>query len=172
MRINTGIKADQKFKDILNSVIGQMSDGIWENTRSMEKYWKSLDYVVVDGYIVIDDRHYVCSNPVDFFANKIKQIIKIEIEDGHTTLDWNRNCSEVPHYIHGCVTVGDCYKLYELLKGRDTTKHHYATYETYRVRMVYDGMAVEMDIDALNQWDAEKKAKERLMKKLSCTVYK
>jgi hypothetical protein len=33
-------------------------------------------------------------------------------------------------------------------------------------------MAVEMDIDALNQWDAEKKAKERLMKKLSCTVYK
>jgi hypothetical protein len=39
MQINTGIKANSKFTEILSSVIGQMSDGIWENTLSMEKYW-------------------------------------------------------------------------------------------------------------------------------------
>jgi hypothetical protein len=38
MQINTGIKANDKFREILSGVIGQMSDGIWENTRSMEKY--------------------------------------------------------------------------------------------------------------------------------------
>ena len=54
-------------------------------------------------------------------ADKIKQIkIKIEIEDGNDAkLEWSRSCSAIgPFYIHGGVTVGDCYELYELLKGR------------------------------------------------------
>ena len=38
MRITTTIPATSKRLNILSSVIGQMSDGIWENTRSMEKY--------------------------------------------------------------------------------------------------------------------------------------
>ena len=42
MRITTHIKSTEKRLDILGSVMGQMSDGIWENTRSMEKYWKNL----------------------------------------------------------------------------------------------------------------------------------
>ena len=44
MRITTSIPATDRRLSILGSVIGQMSDGIWENTRSMEKYWKSLSY--------------------------------------------------------------------------------------------------------------------------------
>jgi hypothetical protein len=164
MAINTGIKANDKFIDILSSVIGQMSDGIWENTRSMEKYWKSLRYSVNDaGYIIIEDRHYACADPVSFFANKIKQIIKIEIDDGNKDLYWDRCCSGVPFYMHGRVTVGDCYKLYELLKGRDTDKHAYATYSTYDVTLIVDGHVVVIPVEALN----ERAAKTAALKKLT-----
>jgi hypothetical protein len=38
MRFTTTIPATDKRLKILSSVIGQMSDGIWEKTRYMEKY--------------------------------------------------------------------------------------------------------------------------------------
>ncbi len=173
MRIDTGIKATPKFMDILGSVIGQMSDGIWENTRSMEKYWKSLSYSTDPaGHIIIEDRHYVCANPQDFFANKIKQIIKVEIDDGNRSLVWNHCCSATPFYMHGSVTVGDCYELYELLKGRDTTKHSYATYEPYRVNMEYNGVSFDITVDALNPSDAKARAIKKFADKVTCVVYK
>ena len=54
MKINTGIKTNNKFMEILNSAIGQMSDGLWENSNSMKKYWQSLNCSVdPDGYIII-----------------------------------------------------------------------------------------------------------------------
>ena len=57
MKINTGIKSNNKFMEILNSTIGQMSDGLWENSNSMKKYWQSLNCSVdPDGYIIIEDR--------------------------------------------------------------------------------------------------------------------
>ena len=164
MAINTGIKANDKFLNILSSIIGQMSDGIWENTRSMEKYWKSLDYRTdASGYIIIEDRHYACADPVDFFANKIKQIIKIEIEDGNSRLNWSRSCSAIPSYIgRGGETVGDCYQLYELLKGRNTSKYKYATYSTYDVTLIVDGHVVPVQVSALNEYDAKANALKRL----------
>lgn len=119
MRINTGIKATDKVNSILNSVLGQLSDGIWGNILSMEKYWKSLDFTTDSaGYLVIDDKYSVCDNPQDFFANKIKRIIEIEIDDGNNHLAWDRACDTIPSYIHGGVTVGDCYELYGLLKSK------------------------------------------------------
>jgi hypothetical protein len=173
MKINTGIKMTSKFSSILNSVIGQMSDGIWENTRSMEKYWKSLDYSTDPaGYIIIEDSHYVCANPVDFFANKIKQIIKIEMDDGNRDLAWSRTCSATPFYMHGGVTVGDCYELYELLKGRDTTKYSYASYEPYRVNLEYAGVSFDITVEALNQSDAKAKAIKKFAEQATCTIYK
>ena len=164
MAINTGIKANDKFLNILSSIIGQMSDGIWENTRSMEKYWKSLDYRTdASGYLIIEDRHWVCNDPVDFFANKIKQIIKIEIDDGNNRLCWDRSCSAIPSYIgRGGETVGDCYQLYELLKGRNTSKHKYATYSAYDVTLVVDGHVVPVRVTALNERDAKANALKRL----------
>lgn len=173
MLVNTGIKANPKFLEILGSVIGQMSDGIWENTRSMEKYWKSLTYSTdAAGYIIIEDRHYVCANPRDFFANKIKQIIKIEIDDGNTSLNWNRACGAIPYYMHGSVTVGDCYQLYELLKGRDTTKYSYASFTPYRVEMEFNGITFEIKVDALNPSDAKARALKEFNNRVSCTTYR
>lgn len=173
MVVNTGIKANPKFLDILNACIGQMSDGIWENTRSMEKYWKSLRVNVnSSGMIEIEDRHFVCTNPVDFMANKIKQIIKIEIDDGNTKLNWSRTCSAVPHYItYGSpITVGDCYELYELLKGRDTSKNHYSSYRPYKVTLTYGTDSYDFTVDALNEYQAKEQAIKNFTSRLTAKV--
>lgn len=173
MKIITHIKADNKRQNILGSVIGQMSDGIWENTRSMEKYWKSLDFGVdTSGYIWLEDRNGVTTDVYDFFANKIKQIIKVEIDDGNNSLVWSRTCASVPHYFHGKVTVGDCYEMYELLKGRNTAKNQYATYSDYEVKLNYGGTEIVLLVDALNEYDARKVAAERLIKSMTATVTK
>lgn len=174
MRITTHIKANPKRQNILDSVIGQMSDGIWENTRSMEKYWKSLDFGVdTRGYIYLEDRNGVTADVFDFLANKIKQIIKVEIEDGYTSgLVWSRTCSVVPSYFHGNVTVGDCYEMYELLKGRNTTKYKYATYSDYDVTLSYGGMEVTLLVEALDEYDAKKVALKKLTEKLTVKVAK
>jgi hypothetical protein len=172
MKFNTSIPATEKRLKILSSVIGQMSDGIWENTRSMEKYWKSLSYGTdLDGTIFLVDNWGVCADVYSFFANKIKQIIKVEIDDGRTSgLEWDRMCSVVPVYIDGItsynVTVGDCYELYELLKGRNTSKYRYASYRPYDVELSYAGTTFTFKVDALNEYSAKEKAKQELLKNL------
>lgn len=40
--INTGLK-DKTSESILLNVIGQLSDGMWENSRVMEHYWPFVD---------------------------------------------------------------------------------------------------------------------------------
>lgn len=176
MQINTGIKANDKFKEILSGVIGQMSDGIWENTRSMEKYWKSLSYTVDPaGYIIIEDRHHTCANPVDFFANKIKQIIKIEAEDNPGSgIRWERDCAATTVYLNytETITIGDCYKLYEALKGRNTSKHNYASFEPYVVEMEFDGMSFEVKVNAISGPDARIRAIKKFSQDVMCTVHK
>lgn len=175
MRIVTGIKSTDKRLNILGSVIGQMSDGIWENTRSMEKYWKSLSYGTTDtGYIWLEDKRGVCSDVFEFFANKIKKIIQIEIEDngGATNVVWSRTCSAQPDYMHGNVTVGDCYELYELLKGRNTSKYVYSTYEDYAVDLSYGGMKVTFVVSALNEGQAKLKAFKMFADSCAATVHK
>lgn len=170
MVVNTGIKATSKRLSILGSVIGQMSDGIWENNRTMEYYWKSLDYGEQSGEIYLEDRGNVCADVRKFFADKIKQIIKIEIEDGNNKLNWSRSCSAIPFYIHGGVTVGDCYELYELLKGRNTSKNSYSTYSDYTVKVELGSTSVDITITALNEYDAKKLAIAEVAKQLKATI--
>lgn len=171
MKINTGIKSNSKFENILSSVLGQLSDGIWENSRSMEKYWKNLSYSTnAQGYIELEDRAGVCPNVTEFFANKIKQIIKIEIDDGNSELEWNRSCGAVPSYMHGNVTVGDCYQLYELLKGRQTATKSYTTYNTYNVILTYEDVNIHMQVEALSAAAAKRKAIELFASKAKATA--
>jgi hypothetical protein len=173
MKITTHIKSTDKRLNILGSVIGQMSDGIWENTRSMEKYWKSLNFGTdAYGNIYLEDNYGVCADVYDFFANKIKKIIQIEIEDGNDRLAWSRTCASVPHYMHGQVTVGDCYELYELLKGRNTAKNHYATYSDYTVELSYGNMKVSFVVSALNESDAKQKALKKFTESCAASVTK
>lgn len=142
--VNTKLKG-KKFYDILESVMGQLSDGIWENSNSNQRYWReqdielnkeTLEVIIKSSYRLFKDEEGVKK----FFANKVKQIVKIEREDGSNELIWSRNnnnetgyISPYETYVDGkyvdpnyTITVGDCYFVYDTLLGRDTSKYQYA----------------------------------------------
>lgn len=134
--------SDDKSKDVINAVVGQMSDGMWENSPGMERYWKFTDGLDNKGNIVVYDGYerrdqyagmnrygtkrytphwsYSAFSKMDdtavkkFFANKIKQIVK---EEG---LEWNRNNTQPCEYLDydSGVTVRDAYRVYDKLLGR------------------------------------------------------
>lgn len=120
--IPTGL-SDDKAEDVLKGVIGQISDGIWENSRGMERYWAYADIERQGSEIVIKvDRDSWKSGYVGktddevkrYFAIKIKQIVK---EEG---LNWSRDNTEECGYLNynAGVTVQDAYRVYDKLLGR------------------------------------------------------
>jgi len=118
--------------EVILSVLGQLSDGIWENSNGMEKYWWFADVEGTD--LVIDDNPYDGSRRNgfygksekeirDWFANKAKQAVKIWAEDhGEDPVAiWKRdNTDEVTYMGHyrRPVYVGDVYECYDYLKQR------------------------------------------------------
>jgi hypothetical protein len=132
--IDTGLTGPVN-KEVLDSVMGQLSDGKWENTPSMAKYWRNAhiemqgDKVVVsvkDGY----DSGFSGKDDVwirNFFAGKIKEIVYDEMNGKQ----WDRQDNTVLDYMGGHgengnkVTVSNAYQAYEILKGRKL-KNKYA----------------------------------------------
>ena len=150
-KIKTDLEATNKNYEILDSVLGQMSDGIWENSPSMNKYWqfsmieKSTDNKIV---IAISEMHQIhyrnygngrynytslkngFTNMTDkrvknFFANKIKQIVKIEestlkklYNDTSKDLSWRKDNQQKCSYMgyKETITVADAYAAYKNLK--------------------------------------------------------
>lgn len=127
---------DPKFKDMIDSVFGQMSDGYWENTPRMRGYWKFARPIIKDNkiYLEIDNAHWkgdgarTVYNLWDgmsdarvkqFLADKIKFLVK---EEG---LKWDRGNTNTTDYLSysNPYPVKDCYYAYELLKGRNVGKH-------------------------------------------------
>ena len=129
--VSTGLN-DSKAEDVLNSVIGQMSDGIWENTSQMDRYWKNLEIVKKDGELYIQAntdsyssgfKGYTEDEIRKFVANKVKQIAKMYIEDykgSAKDLAWDRNCTVKCDYLdyHSGATIQDAYRVYDKLLGR------------------------------------------------------
>lgn len=136
--IDTGLTGKKNY-EILCSVEGQLSDGMWENSFVMRGYWMFECIKLVDDKVIINISKSYCDydfgkarcnkfvgmsdNQVKgWFANKIKQIIKQEEkdkwEDHH--IEWKRDCEVVSKYIgyDEDITVSDCYKAYDILKGR------------------------------------------------------
>lgn len=125
------------YKDMLDAVIGQMSDGYWENTPMMRGYWKfvttgtsgnevtlNVDEAswTLDGDLRIENRFYGMSDDAvkKFFADKIKFLIK---EEGLGK--WARDNEKTTDYLSygDPYRVKDCYYAYEVLKGRNARKH-------------------------------------------------
>ena len=149
-KIKTNLEATNKNYEILRSVIGQMSDGIWENSPRAEGYWrfatieKSDDNKIVIAvstiysYSDIYGKYYhgnKClinrfANMTDdkvkaYFANKIKQIIKIEestlkeyYNDTSKDLSWRKDNQQKCDYMgyKETITVADAYAAYKNLK--------------------------------------------------------
>lgn len=130
--IKTGLP--KRFKDMLAAVIGQMSDGYWENTPMMRGYWPFVDAAVQGDEAVLEvsndfsNREFVRNRFHDmtddairkFFAEKIKFLVK---EEGLG--DWKRDNEKETEYLSydDPYRVKDCYYAYEVLKGRDVSKH-------------------------------------------------
>lgn len=135
--IKTGLKT-QKECDILDGVFGQLSDGMWENSRAAGGYWPYIDAELENGEVVlkVSNAYRKYDEPTNklldmsdddikkWLAKKIKQVIK---EEG---LDWKRDNEEETDYLDTKwrkskqpSTVADCYYVYEVLKGRNVAKH-------------------------------------------------
>ena len=130
--IKTGLP--KRFKDMLAAVIGQMSDGYWENTPMMRGYWPFVDAAVQGDEAVLEvsndsyNREFVHNRFRDmtddairkFFAEKIKFLVK---EEGLG--DWKRDNEKETEYLSydDPYRVKDCYYAYEVLKGRNVSKH-------------------------------------------------
>lgn len=133
--IETNLSGDIMY-NVLASVIGQLSDGIWENSRTMEKYWRNISVkknsdekiqLEVNTESYINGYHKTYDNPFhkmdDFqikfwFADKIKQIVKIEQKDSGQKNFWKRDCTRQLDYLRD-VTVRDAYYAYDVLKERN-----------------------------------------------------
>lgn len=146
--IPTGLKGE-KAREILDSIIGQMSDGMWENSPQMEHYWRFINVektgkelaFVVDG---TDGEWEAGSRPGNnhftenyfvtklggkedaikqFMAKKLKAVAKEEIKDEHDLIGWNRNNEMESGYLAG--TISDVYFVYETLLGRSGYQRKY-----------------------------------------------
>lgn len=141
--INTGL-VETKFYEILSSVLGQLSDGIWENSPSMNKYWMNIHVnqnenneicieVNTDYFTkwcntsVINPFINMSENEIKFwFAQKIKQIVKTEEQDNNGTKWWKRDNTRELAYMgyKEKITVQDAYKLYDIMKCRDISNKY------------------------------------------------
>ena len=141
IQIATGLKGDVAFH-ILDSVVGQMSDGMWENSPVMEHYWRFVNvvkaggnqvFLVVDG-VTGDPRSHVVNyfnyklgmdekKIKEFFAKKVKEVAKEQIKDERNLMGWDRNNEMVCDYLDG--TISDCYFVYETLLGRSGYEKKY-----------------------------------------------
>lgn len=131
--------------EVISSVLGQLSDGIWENSSAMDKYWKfadvdgtnldisdeSSDSEIQYGYnsrgrykTIWNGFHGKSEKEIkDWFANKAKQVVKIWAEDygKDPKAVWDRNNTDEVTYMgqHNMdITVADVYECYDFLKGR------------------------------------------------------
>ena len=141
LTIPTGLKGE-KARDILDSIIGQMSDGMWENSPVMEHYWRFINVEDVGGELafIVDgtrgeweagsrpgNNHFTenyfmtkLGGKADaikqFMAKKLKAVAKEEIKDENDPLGWYRNNEMESGYLAG--TISDVYFVYETLLGR------------------------------------------------------
>lgn len=133
--IDTGLKGQKQLK-IMNRLIGQMSDGKWENSRAMEKYWKNCRFYLGEGGKVMLEvkspfvfRGQSEEEILSWFADKVKAVVKDEEEYYGT--EWKRDSKTPTRFLgdwraEGVITVGDCYKVYDVLKGRRLDNKAYA----------------------------------------------
>lgn len=145
-KIKTNLEATNKNYEILDSVLGQMSDGIWENSPVVEGYWrfatieKSDDNKIVIAVSTIYGTNYhdnkclknrfadMTDDKVKvYFANKIKQIVKMEesilkefYNNTSKDLSWRKDNQQKC----GCmgyketITVADAYAACKTLKKK------------------------------------------------------
>lgn len=137
MNYNRSIKTNlvgQTNLTILENVMGQLSDGMWENSPAMVKWWRFAsigtdangavviqvnDILWDSGYRGLTDEEILAK-----FAGWLKKVVQQEIEDNFRG-EWKRTDRTRLAYLDDTnvpVTVADAYAAYDVLKGRDQKK--------------------------------------------------
>ena len=119
-KIDTGLVGEVEC-NVLKSVFGQLSDGYWENSHAMQKYWNNADVSLVENQVCLfvgQDFQSPYNDMTDkeikaWFAKRAKQVVKFLQEDS-----WKRN-NDIPAdgFLSG-LTVGDVYRVYDKLLER------------------------------------------------------
>lgn len=137
--INTGL-TDSASLNVLKSTIGQLSDGMWENSRKAERYWPFADAEMIDGNVCLvisndlyKGRHYVNGFRVDlamdhtrikdYFAKKIRAVVRENAKDYpnrgikctskcNVALDYMSDYDNYDNEIRAC----DAHKVYAALR--------------------------------------------------------
>ena len=146
--IHTGLYSNVA-KEIIQSVLGQLSDGYGESNPANDKWWGFADCVQAsDGEVLIEVStesweynefrshchkytyngfHNMSDVEVkQKFAGWIKKTAKMEMNDENSGNQWNRGSEMKLDYLnyHENVTAADAYFVYEVLLGRDNKRKY------------------------------------------------
>ena len=145
--IHTGLYS-KVAKEIISSVIGQLSDGWGENSPANEKWWRFADCVQsTDGEVLIEvstesfksefwNYNNRCISNGFYYMNDaevkqkfpgwIKKTAKMEMKDDNAGNQWNRGSEMELDYLNynENVTAADSYFVYETLLGRDNQQKY------------------------------------------------
>ena len=143
-QIHTGLYS-KVAKEIIGSVLGQLSDGWGENNSANDKWWSFAECKqAADGEVLIEvstvgskiSYHGKClcngfyhMSDVEVkqkFAGWIKKTAKMEMADENAGNQWNRGSEMKLDYLN-CyenVTAADAYFVYETLLGRDNQRKY------------------------------------------------
>jgi len=135
--MNRLVKCSKEELAYLDPVMGQLSDGMWENSPRMDPYWicNSLtgEGIEMEPFNNTFGRK-TYSNPLydmsdievrNWFADKLKAVVKQWLKDrGRHSLagdeeDWSRVNNDEVDYLRDGQTVASAYKVYDSLKGRE-----------------------------------------------------
>lgn len=137
-----------KAKEVLDAVLGQLSDGWGENSNAYDKYWRFCNVERdVNGEVLIKisteaskTEHwgygpswrcrYIVNAYTDmsddqvkaWFAKMIKKTMQMELKDNEIQNGWKRdNTADKTCYLnyHETINVAEVYALYDYLNGRE-----------------------------------------------------
>ena len=132
-----------KAKEVLDSVLGQLSDGWGENNPRNDRYWKFANVLrEADGRVVIVvdkrsgegegyNRNYRWvenafasmsdQDVLEFFARMVKKTAKMELKDQNIANGWKRdNIDLKTSYLnyYEDISIAEVYCIYEMLLNR------------------------------------------------------
>lgn len=141
--INTGL-TDSASLNVLLSTLGQLSDGIWENSNVARHYWEFADIDMIDGEVclVIKKNAYESygrnSRPIEnyfrtrmhldptaikkYFANKVRAVVRENAKDyPNAGIKCTAKCDVELDYMSSYdnreipIKASDAYRVYKAL---------------------------------------------------------
>lgn len=168
MTISLGNKTRAR---IIDGVIGQLSDGMWEESPTMHKYWENAHTEGTD--LVIDNDNWDSGFRGrseewirHWFANKLKKVVQEEV--GSDKQNWSRDNMEISEYIsyNHEMTVSHCYECYDYLMGVSGRKYAFQKpanapgmneFKAVISKVVIDeslSLNINIDVNEYNDWVA------------------